>query len=226
MSSTKRITSADRGAIAAAAFGLLALAVLAASVRDAQGAAARAFGMSAAQEAATLPIGAQRDRRLDEAQAWLSEALAIRGPDAALWGALAETRYYQATGAEVRTLSPALIGASLEAAQAAAELAPDDARAQARLAAALSIIEGRGQAAAAALTRSYQLAPLNAELAPLRAQAAGRVYARLDGRTQTEALGEACLARRAGATLAPVFAAITTDPTCVPLSPDSSPPSR
>lgn len=224
MSSTKPTTSARRGLAAAFVAGALALGVLALSARDAQGAAARAFGLAAADEAAALPIGSARDRRLDEAQTWLSEALAIRGADAEVWGALAQTRYFQATGAEVRTVSPALIGASLQAARAAAELAPNDARAQARLALALSIIQGRGQEAAHALMRSYELAPLSEELAPIRVEAAARIMSRLDARTQTEALGEACLARRAGAALGPAFAAIAADPTCSDQRPDSSPP--
>lgn len=208
--------------IAASVLSVVALGVLAASVRDAQGAITGAAGVNAAEDAAAMPIGPARDRKLDEAQAWLTDAIAIRGPDADLLGALAETRYHQATGAEVRSVSPALISASLQAAREGAVLAPLNARTQARLAAVLSVLDGRDLEAAAALGRSYQLTALSLELAPLRVEAAGRIYDRLDARAQMEARSEACVLNRMGGALAPVFVEITQDPSCAP-SPDSLP---
>src|SRR5262245_53101705 len=117
---------------------LLALGVIAFSLRDAVGASEGAVGLAVAEEAAAMPIGAPRDAKLDEAQGRLSEALQSRPDDPRLWNALAQTRYLQATGAEVRNVSQTLIAASLDAAQRAAALDPNDPLPQARMAQTMS----------------------------------------------------------------------------------------
>lgn len=225
MNSTRPITSAERWRSTApvAALALVALGAGAVAVADLTGAAARAIGISEARLAAELPIGAERDGRLDRAQASLTEALGVHGGDAAVWAALSQTRYLQATSAEVRTVSPVLLAAALDAGRRAARLAPESAEAQARLAEAASLAEGRAREAAGALARSYAAAPLSETLAPSRVSAAGRVWALLDANQRTLAIAEACLAQRAGATLAPVFAAVTLDPACASPDRDSSP---
>ncbi len=212
-----------RSAAPLAALALVALGVGAVAVHDLQGAVSRAIGLSEASLAARLPIGAERDARLDRAQASLTEALGAHGGDGAVWSALSQTRYLQATSAEVRSVSPVLLAAALDAGRRAARLSPESAEAHARLAEAASLTEGRAREAAGALGRSYAAAPLSEELAPSRVSAAGRIWALLDAHQRTLALAEACLARRAGAALAPVFAAVTLDPACASPDPNSSP---
>ncbi len=202
---------------------MLAFGVVALSARDASGAVLRAFGLEAARDALSMPIGAARDARLDDAQSLLTEALSTHADDSEIWGSLAQTRYVQATGAQVRTVSPALVAASLAAARRAEALAPDDAAAQARLAAALSLVRGRQMESADALNRSYDITPLSAELAQMRMETADRVWSLLDQRAQTAALAEACIARRTGAQLGPSFAAISANPTCASQGRNSSP---
>ena len=80
------------------------------------GAFARASGLDQAVHAAAMSRGPERDRALDAAQGALSDALVSYPNDAALWSALSQIRFLQATGAEVETVSPALIGAARDAA--------------------------------------------------------------------------------------------------------------
>lgn len=204
-------------AVPLALIALMALAVIGFSLRDATGAAAGALGLAAAEEAAAMPIGHARDAKLDEAQGRLSEALQARPDDARLWNALAATRYLQATGAEVRTISQPLVAAAVHAAQRAAELAPEDPVAQARIAQAMSLQARAPRGAAlAALMRSYQLKAMDETLAPIRADAAGRLWRELDAATRAAAEAEACLARRGGAVLADVFSAAAANAACAP----------
>ncbi|MGE3142996.1 MAG: hypothetical protein AB7L65_06715 [Hyphomonadaceae bacterium] len=205
---------------------LAAAGVIGFSLRDAYGAGLGALGLDAAIEAAAAPISAERDRALDIAQAKLTAALALRDDDAMLWTALAETRFIQSTGAQVREISLPLLAASLAAAQEAARRAPDQAAPHARIAQALALTPGADRrAAAAALARSYRLTPLAEGLAPVRADAAGRLWPLLSEEVRRLATAEACMARRAGKSLAPVFAEVSSDFGCAPSSdPHSSPP--
>lgn len=207
-----------------AALALIALLVSVTAARDLSGAVSRAIGLSEATFAAGLPVGAERDGRLARAQASLTEALSAHGGDAAIWIALSQTRFLQATGAEVRTVSPALLAAAVDAGRRAVLLAPESAEAHARLAEAASLTQGGAREAADALERSYAIAPRSEALAPARVAAAGRVWGDLDARAKGLAMAEACVARRGGVTLATEFAAVTLDPACAFPDPRSSPP--
>lgn len=217
-------TSAEdvRSAAIIAALALVSVGVIGVSLRDAAGGIARAEGIALAAEAASGEISATRDAQLDRAQAQLTEALAMRGDDAALWTALSNTRYLQATGAEVRTVSPALLAAAREAAERAVALAPQSADAQTRLALALSLTAGRTRDAADALMASYRIESFEAALAASRTEAAGRLWGLLDIPSRDAARVEACVARRAGEILPGVFADVATDPTCAFAEPEAT----
>lgn len=224
MSSTRPITFANRVRTAALlALAVGAVAVIAVSGWDAMGAMARASGLDSATRAAAMPRGPERDRALDAAQGVLADALTSYPNDAALWGALSQIRFLQATGAEVQTVSPALIGAARDAAQRAIDLAPADSVAPARLAQALAFTSDRRGEGVAALALSYRLRPLDGALAPARADAAARLWDLADADVRRAARAEACLARRDGATVSSVYADVSRDPTCAAPRRDSSP---
>ncbi len=229
VSSTRPIISAET-ARAAAPVALVAIGALiagAAGLRDLQSAAAAALGRTYAEAAAAAPVGPERDLALDRAQGELTQALRARPDDVRLWLALSETRYLQATGAEVRQVSPALLGAARAAASEAIARAPENAEAHARLAAARSLLVGETQDAARALARSYALEPLSPPLAAVRAETAGRLWLQLAPAAREGARAEACMARREGAALAPVFEDISRDAACAPTAgPHNSPPSQ
>jgi hypothetical protein len=97
---------------------LLAAATLAVGVTAARrGAAAAHLGAAhdLLAQAQTVPRGAVRDARLQASQDEAAAGLDYAKTNPALWNALAEARLLQATEGAVRTVSPALIEASVAA---------------------------------------------------------------------------------------------------------------
>ena len=80
-----------------AAVALLALTAGVLSVRDARAAYLRVMGVETVADAEAMERGAARDRLLDQAQARLTDALAVYPRDAALWLAMALARALSVT---------------------------------------------------------------------------------------------------------------------------------
>lgn len=148
------------------------------------------YADNALRAAAQSAKGAARDKALAKALAYVEDGLRIAPGDPRLWGLRAEALLRQAidSGAPPR---PDLLTASDKAAKRAAATAPNDSAVQARLALVLAL-EGERKAAAAALTRSYELDITSEALGHRRLEAAGRAWRELGAAGQRNVVNEAC----------------------------------
>lgn len=163
-------------------------------------------GAAALASAAPMARGAARDRLLDEAQAHLRQGLTIARGDARAWDLLAEVRWLQATGADVRDVSPTLLTEAERATRQAQKLAPAAAAPGARLAAIAALDPARAAAAVDAVRATYAAAPALGAWSVRRVAAAGRVWSKLDASTRAHAAAEVCAAMSPNADLAEAFA--------------------
>lgn len=186
-----------------------------------------AQGRAALTEGLALERGRERDARLLKAHAALASAANFIPGDAAVWEAMAQLRYTQATAASVETISPELLAAARANADRAAALAPGSPSAPLWAAEITLAAPGDIQAAAAAalVTMSYRKRSESADLALWRASLAFAVWRHLEEPVRALAMREACLAaarsveeRTRLEALAPVAeAAVSADPAAPPV---------
>jgi hypothetical protein len=147
---------------------------------------------AALADAETKAPGAVRDSALASGVASAQSGILATPSDPRLWNTIAELRVQQTISGAAGGISPTLLYASAGASQHAAELAPRDAAAQARLAYVKSL-QRDAPAAAAALAKSYDAdytpAPAYAQR---RLQASGRAWSAMDEKLRARAIAEAC----------------------------------
>jgi hypothetical protein len=149
------------------------------------------YADNALRAAAVAEKGNTRDKALAQALGYIDSGLRIAPGDPRLWGLRAEALLRQALdgGPAPR---PKLLSASALASKRAAAAAPNDSAVQARLALVLAL-EGQRAAAAAALSRSYELDITSDAFGHRRLEAAGRAWAELGAAGQRNVVNEACM---------------------------------
>jgi hypothetical protein len=201
VSSTKPIISASGTLRIGLALVVAALAAMAAygAARDLLGERARARAEAALEAAQSLPRGAARDRQLAATQIIAHNGVDLTPDDAGLWNLLAETQLMQATTAAITSISDDLLAAAADASVRAANLAPQDPAASARIALVRSLqVDGKAEVSAA-LAQSYAARAFDPVLGQRRLEAAGRAWPALNEAVRSETLLEACQLARRGA---------------------------
>ncbi|MBI1252320.1 MAG: hypothetical protein GC189_12715 [Alphaproteobacteria bacterium] len=245
MSSTRPTTSARLtggwGPVTAAALAA-ALGCAAFAARDTSAVMQRMSGAVALAQAEALERGAERDRRLADAQTALTNAVGVNAFDAAGWRDLARVRLLQGVAPELGAPSPVLLDAAAQAAENAERLSPHDPD-NALIHAQILVARGAPINETAAMLDHAYYAPLREPGARwARFQVAASVWSVLDRSLRAAATEDACAAARYAAiwrdgldgmaanaadpTLSAAINAVRVRPDCAPADadPESSPP--
>ncbi|MEJ0023474.1 MAG: hypothetical protein WDN76_08630 [Alphaproteobacteria bacterium] len=149
------------------------------------------YADNALRTAAQAEKGPSRDKAVAQAVEFVDNGLRVAPGDPRLWGLRSEALLRQALEGDGARRDK-LLSESVAASKNAAASAPNDSATQARLALVLAL-EGERVAAAAALSRSYELDITSNAFGHRRLEAAGRAWRELGPAGQRNVVNEACM---------------------------------